>query len=173
MNAQKSPFPASKKNESTNVLFGAPRSGPNRAKLDQLGILRASQGKGFASEECVVVSRGLEPLTFSLGTIAELVRASEIPTRLRANARELGVQRLCTKPAQYRASEKTGLSENRMRGDSVREVQRSSPKQRHDSPKRTDQQPWRTGAAWVGGGGSGIRIRVTGLADHKIISLFQ
>jgi hypothetical protein len=76
--------------------------------------------------------------------------ASEIRTRLRANARQLGLARLRSKPASYRGSEKTGLSESRRSDYAIGEAQRSSLKQRHDRPKRT------TGVCLrVAGGGSG------------------
>ncbi len=74
-------------------------------------------------------------------------------TRLRASIHQLVVARLCTKPASYRAREKTGQSENRTRGDGVAEVQRCSPKQRHNRPKRLARLSRRTGAPRISGGG--------------------
>jgi hypothetical protein len=73
--------------------------------------------------------------------IGEFRCGSEIQTPLQADARKFGPAELCTRSQSYRASEKTGLSENRRARGALREVQRSAPKQRHKGPNGRTSHP--------------------------------
>jgi hypothetical protein len=61
--------------------------------------------------------------------------------RFKRMPHKFGPAELCTRSQSYRASEKTGLSENKKTPSALGEVQRSAPKQRHTRPNGRTSDP--------------------------------